>query len=83
MTEEPGNPFDERLDDSNEPVIEIDPESQEEVTREEPFFDIDTDIRPDTDSNIFNRRPEYAQDDYGEYGSFFDTKEDSEPPTEP
>jgi len=79
MTEDPGNRLDKGLDDSNEP---IDSESQDEVTTE-PFFDIDTDIRPDTDSNIFSRRPEYAQDDYGEYGSFFDAKEDSEPPTEP
>lgn len=47
---------------------------------DEPFFDIDTDIRPDTDPTIFNRRALYAQDEGGEYGSVFDTEEDTKVP---
>lgn len=55
-------------------------ESADSLRREEPYFDIDTDIRPDTDPAIFHRRPKYARDEYGEYGSLFDPEEDSQIP---
>lgn len=57
---------------------EPEPEQSSRARDDEPFFDIDTDIRPDTDPAIFDGRPEYARDEYGEYGSIFDKEEDNQ-----
>lgn len=54
------------------------PEQDGDAGDEEPFFDIDKDVRPSTDPAIFHRRPEYARDEHGEYGSFFDKEGDDQ-----
>lgn len=68
------------LDWEREYLIPANSADRPERPADEPFFDIDTDIRPDTDPTIFHRRPLHAQDEGGEYGSVFDTEEVTEIP---